>query len=92
MPIGSDFMPMAFEIYGACSGKFEDFLKKMVKAASDANHVPNSVLLNYWRKRFSVTLQTFNVRIITRAYLALFDNNNNNSYLSCIFNQKKLLR
>ena len=71
MPIGSDFMLMAFEIYGACSGKFEDFLKKMVRAASDANHVPNSVLLNYWRKRFSVTLQTFNVRIITRAYLAL---------------------
>ena len=53
-------MPMAFEIYGACSEKFEDFLKKMVKAASDANHVPYySVLLNYWRKRFSVTLQTF---------------------------------
>ena len=31
--IDSDFMPMAFEIYGACSEKFEDFLKKMVKAA-----------------------------------------------------------
>ena len=41
--IDSDFMPMAFEIYGACSEKFEDFLKKMVKAASDANHVPYSV-------------------------------------------------
>ena len=46
----------------------------MVKAASDAYHVPYSVLLTYWRKRFSVTLQTFNVRIITQAYLALFDN------------------
>ena len=58
-----------FEIYGACSEKFEDFFKKMVKAASDANHVPYSVLLNYWRKRFSVTRQTFNVRIITHAYI-----------------------
>ena len=50
--IDSDFMPMAFEIYGACSEKFEDFLKEMVKAASEVNHVPYSVLLNYWRKRF----------------------------------------
>ena len=71
-------IPMAFEIYCACCGKFEDFLKKMVKAASDANHVPYSVLLNYWRKRFSVTLQSFNVRIITQAYLALFDNGGGN--------------
>ena len=49
---------MAFEIYGTCSEKFESFLKKMVKAASEVNHVPYSVLLNYWRKRCSVTLQT----------------------------------
>ena len=28
---------MAFEIYGACSEKFEDFLKKIVKAASEVN-------------------------------------------------------
>ena len=76
--IDSDFMPMAFEIYGACSGKFEDFLKKMVKAASDANNVPYSVLLNHWRKRFSVTLQTFNARLITQAYLVIFDNGGGN--------------
>ena len=37
------------------------------------NHVPYSVLLNYFRKRFAVTLQTFNARLITQAYLALFD-------------------
>ena len=29
-------MPMAFEIYGACSEKFEDFLKKLVKATSES--------------------------------------------------------
>ena len=67
--IDSDYMPMAFEICGASSEKFEDFLEKMVKEASDANHFPCSALLNYWRKRFSVTLQTFNVRIITQAYV-----------------------
>ena len=31
--IDSVAMTMGFEIYGACSEKFEDFLKKMVKAA-----------------------------------------------------------
>ena len=64
---------VAFEIHGACSEKYEDSLKKMMKAASDANHVPYSVLLNYWRKCFSETLQTFNARLITQAYLVIFD-------------------
>ena len=52
-------MPVAFEIYGACSENFENFLKKMAKAASDANRVP-----------YSVTLQTFNAQ----ANLVIFDN------------------
>ena len=56
-------MPVAFEIYGACSENFENFLKKMVKAASDANRVP-----------CSVTLQTFNARLITQANLVIFGN------------------
>ena len=64
---------------GACSEKIEDFLKKMVKAASEVNHVPYSVLLNYWRKSFSVTLQIFfNARLITPAYLVKFDNGGGN--------------
>ena len=67
--IDYDFMPMAFEIYGTCSEKFESFLKKMVTAASEVTHVPYSVLLNYWRKRFSIALQTFNARLITRLML-----------------------
>ena len=50
--IDSDFMPVAFEIHGACSGKFEDFLFCFIELM-----------------RFSVILQTFNVRIITQAYL-----------------------
>ena len=59
----------------------------MVKAASDVNHVPYSVLLNYWRKHFAVTLQTLNARLITQAYLALFDNGGGN--LECDFNSTR---
>ena len=36
------------------------------------------MLLNYWRKRFSVTLQTFNARLITQAFLVIFDNGGGN--------------
>ena len=50
----------------------------MVTAASEANHVPYSVLLNYWRKRFSVTFQSFNARLIIQACLVLFDNGGGN--------------
>ena len=46
-------------------------VNEMVKAASAVNHVPYSALLNYWRKRFSVTLQTFNARLITRVILLI---------------------
>ena len=44
-----------------------------MKAASEVHHAPYSALLNYWRKRFSVTLQTFNARLIAQAYLVIFD-------------------
>ena len=79
--IDSDFMPMAFEIYGACSEKFEDFLKKMAGESSfrcESCSLFCVDLLNYWRKRFSVTLQTFNARLITQAYLVIFDNGGGN--------------
>ena len=34
-----------------------------------------SVLLNYWRKRFSTISRTFNAIFITQAYPELFDSN-----------------
>ena len=67
-------MPMALEIYGACSEKFDSLWKVLVQFASDANHTPYSVLLNYRRKRFSVSnTSSFNSRLITQAYLLLLD-------------------
>ena len=50
--IDSDFVPMALDIYAACSEKFEDFLKKMDKAASELNHIPCSVILNYLKNLY----------------------------------------
>ena len=55
--------------------KFKDLLKE-VTAASRVIH--DSALLYYWRKRFSVTLQSFITRLVTQAYLVLFDNGGGN--------------
>ena len=53
-------------------------LKVLVQFASDSNHIPYSVLPNYWRKRFSVTLQFFSSSLITQAYLLLVDKGGEN--------------
>ena len=45
--IDADYI-MAFEIYGACPEKFDSLLKVLVRFASDAYHIPCSVLLIYW--------------------------------------------
>ena len=36
------------------------------------------VMLNCWRKLFSVSLQIFNARLITQAYLVIFDDGGGN--------------
>ena len=36
------------------------------------------MLLNYWSKRFSVTFQTLNARLVAQAYLVIFDNGGGN--------------
>ena len=40
--------------------------------------VPYFVLMNCWRKLFSVTLQSFHARLIIQACLVLFDNGGGN--------------
>ena len=69
---------MAFEIYGACSEKFEDFLKKIVKAASEVNIYIKFLILCCGIIGERVTLQTFNARLITQAYLVIIDNGGGN--------------
>ena len=57
-------MPLAFESFGAVS---EDTVKLMARLASKAaelTNIPYSVLLSYWRKRISTTLQVQNARIL----------------------------
>ena len=62
-------MPLAFEVYGAVSENVNSFIKSVVSKAAERNGIPYHVLLNYWRKRISCTLQSYNAWIINQAYL-----------------------
>ena len=74
------FMPWAIEIYGATSKQVESFIDKVVEKAAEINAIPHAILLSYWRKRISTTLQFYNARLINQAYLQLNDNGGGNMY------------
>ena len=69
--INTEFMPLAFEIYGAASDSVDKLIQSLVSKASERTFVPYHVLLFYWRKRISYTLQYYNAWIINQAYLKL---------------------
>ena len=70
---GGSFIPLAFETYGATSTRVDNFIKDVVSRAAEINHIPYSVLLNYWKKRLSVSLQIGNINILSLAYRRLFN-------------------
>lgn len=62
--INSSFMPLAFESFGAVSADTVTLIAKLVSKAAELSNIPYSVLLSYWRKRISTTLQVQNARIL----------------------------
>ena len=43
------------------SGKFDKLIEKVSSKAAEFNKIPYPILLNYWKKRISTTLQFGNV-------------------------------
>ena len=69
-------MPLAFETYGGTSERFEKLIERLSSEAAEFNNVSYyyyPILLNYWKKRISTTLQMGNVSIISEAYRRLFN-------------------
>ncbi len=62
--INSSFMPLAFESFGAVSDDVVKLMANLVSKAAELTKIPYSVLLSYWRKRISTTLQVQNARIL----------------------------
>ena len=48
-------------------------IEKLSSKAAEFNKIPYPILLNYWKKRISTTLQFGNVAIISEAYRRLFN-------------------
>ena len=70
--INTEFMPLAFEIYGAASDSVDKLIQSLVSKVSERTlFVPYHVLLFYWRKRISYTLQYYIAKITNQAYLKL---------------------
>ena len=61
------------KLYGGTSEKFDKLIEKLSSKAAEFNKVPYPILLNYWKKRISTTLQFGNVAIISEAYRRLFN-------------------
>ena len=53
----SDFVPLALETYGGTSEKYDKLIEKLSSKAAEINKIPYPILLNYWKKRISTTLQ-----------------------------------
>ena len=69
--INTEFMPLAFEIYGSASVSVNKLIQDLASTAAERTYTPYHVLLFYWRKRISFTLQYYNAWIINQAYLKL---------------------
>ena len=68
---GIDFMPLALESHGAVSDTFLKFFKKLANAAAEVNEIPYCIMVNYWQKRMSTTLQKYNSKIMQYASLKI---------------------
>ena len=65
--LGADFCPLAFETFGKSSAEVHRILKSLTELASDNLHIPYSVLLSYWKRRLSTTLQIENSLFIMKS-------------------------
>ena len=62
---GACFLPLAFESFGLASKEVIDIIiSKLVSKASEIGNVPYPLLLSYWKKRISTTLQIGTAKFI----------------------------
>ena len=55
-----NFMPMAFEVFGAWSKETMSLFKFLIQQAADISGIPPSILHNYWAGRISTSLMKYN--------------------------------
>ena len=56
-------LPLALESFGLAAKEL-DLISKLVKMASELLHIDSALLLSYWKKRISTTLQVYTAKSI----------------------------
>ena len=60
-------MPLAFESYGLVSKDVIDIISSLAEKAAELLCIPYALLLSYWKKRISTTLQVGTAKFIMEA-------------------------
>ena len=58
------FSPLALESFGLAAKEMLDLISNLVKKASELLHIDFALLLSYWKKRISTTLQVYTAKFI----------------------------
>ena len=56
---GACFSPLSFESFGLAGREVLDLVSSLVKKASESLNIDFALLLSYWKKRMSTTLQVY---------------------------------
>ena len=58
------FLPLALESFGLAAKEMLDLISNLVKNESELLHIDFALLLSYWKKRISTTLQVYTAKFI----------------------------
>ena len=61
-----DFYPIIFETFGHCHEVASTWVSKLAAQAASKHSIPSSVLVAYWKRRFSVVLQRSTAAMVSR--------------------------
>ena len=64
---GACFSPLPFESFGFAGKEVLDLVSSLVKKASESLNIDFALLLSYWKKRMSTTLQVYTAKFILEA-------------------------
>ena len=59
--------PLPFESFGLAGREVLDLVSSLVKKSSESLHIDFALLLSYWKKRISTTLQVYTAKFILEA-------------------------
>ena len=85
-------MPLAFESYGLASKDVVVIIGSLAGKAADLLCIPYALLLSYWKKRISTTLQVGTARYILEASACSRHPQRNQAYVDSVWLESRHVR